>query len=97
VSRFSSGASTSKSFRSVGLLLLLTVFFLPLHFHSLTATAHVAKECSCIHGAKTQTGMVPVLVDWVPPVQQLAYQPVETPISSRLVLVRPLIRAPPVV
>jgi len=64
--------SASRRRRVVGLLLFLTVFFLPLHFHSVTVTAKVVKECSCLYGSRTQTGLMtahsnspPVLV-WQP-------------------------------
>ncbi len=43
--------------RFVGLLLFLTVFLLPLHFHPLTVTAQITKECSCLFGSRTQTGL----------------------------------------
>jgi hypothetical protein len=39
--------------RAVSLVALLFVFFLPLHFH-LSLTGQVAKECSCVHGTRTQ-------------------------------------------
>jgi hypothetical protein len=58
--------------RFVGAGMLLSVFFLPLHFHSVTVTAQVAKECGCLYGSRTQAGLtathsisLPVLV-WQP-------------------------------
>ncbi|MGH7931167.1 MAG: hypothetical protein ACREQV_25630 [Candidatus Binatia bacterium] len=39
--------------RLAALVSLIAVFFLPLHFHSLTATAKVAKECACSQGTRT--------------------------------------------
>lgn len=39
--------------RLVGAVALLFIFFLPLHFH-FSLTSQVAKECSCIHGTRTQ-------------------------------------------
>ncbi len=53
-----------RRFVSAGILLF--VFFLPLHFHSPTVAPQLAKECSCFHGNKTQTGLAPVLVTGVP-------------------------------
>jgi len=50
-------SSASGRRRFLGLLLFLTVFFLPLHFHPVTATVQVAKECSCLYGSRTQTGL----------------------------------------
>ena len=81
--------------RLVSLLLFLTVFFLPLHFHPAAATAHVTKECSCIHGARTEMGMAPVQVDWTPPIRQDFYEPFELQLSSELVASLQPIRAPP--
>ena len=81
--------------RLVSLLLFLTVFFLPLHFHPVAATAHVTKECSCIHGARTEMGMAPVQADWTPPIRQIFYEPFELQLSSGLVTTLQLIRAPP--
>ncbi|MGB7948441.1 MAG: hypothetical protein WCH75_12225, partial [Candidatus Binatia bacterium] len=54
VTEFSRRANDTRRFRLVSLLLFLTVFFLPLHFHPVAATAHVTKECSCIHGTRTE-------------------------------------------
>ena len=45
--------------RWISLFLFLAIFFLPLHFHVATAsTAQINKECSCLHGSRTQTGQV---------------------------------------
>jgi hypothetical protein len=40
--------------RWVGLLLFLTVFFLPLHFHVIATASQLTKECSCLHGNRMQ-------------------------------------------
>ena len=82
-----------RRFVSAGILLF--VFFLPLHFHSVAATAHVAKECSCIHGKRTEMGMAPVQADWAPPIRQVFYEPFELQLSSHVVTSLQLIRAPP--
>jgi len=38
--------------------LILTVFFLPLHFHLTSPIAsQVTKECSCLQGTRTQLGI----------------------------------------
>jgi hypothetical protein len=39
--------------RAVSVATLLFVFFLPLHFH-FSLTSQVVKECSCVHGTRTQ-------------------------------------------
>jgi hypothetical protein len=44
--------------RWLSVFLLLTVFFLPLHFHVVSAAAsQVTKECSCLHGSRTHAGL----------------------------------------
>ena len=91
----SSGVSAPWHVRLVGLVLFLTVFCLPLHFHPATATAHVTKECSCIHGARTEMGMAPVPVDWTPLIRQVSYESFERPLYSGLVATLQLIHAPP--
>jgi hypothetical protein len=95
VAAISSRASAPRQVRLVSLLLFLTVFFLPLHFHPVASTTYVAKECSCIHGARTEMGMAPVQVDWTPPIRQVFYESFELQLSSGLVITLQLIRAPP--
>jgi hypothetical protein len=46
--------------RLVGAVLLLFVFFLPLHFHFNTS-AKVAQECACVQGARAQLAPAPAL------------------------------------
>lgn len=96
VTAFPSRVGASSCIRLVSWLLFLTVFFLPLHFHPAAATAHMTKECSCIHGARIEMGMAPVQADWVPPLQQVYYEPFELHLSSDLVTRLQSIRAPPV-
>jgi hypothetical protein len=52
--------------RFIGAGILLFVFFLPLHFHSVAATAQVTKECSCVHGTRTEAGLAAAPVNWTP-------------------------------
>jgi hypothetical protein len=40
--------------RLTGAILLAFLVFLPLHYHAVTATSQLAKECSCVHGTRTQ-------------------------------------------
>ncbi len=46
--------------RFVGLFLFLAVFFLPLHLHVAVAAPHVAKECGCLDGSRTDAGIAPL-------------------------------------
>jgi len=82
--------------RLVSLVLFLTVFFLPLHFHPVAATAHMTKECSCIHGARTEMGMAPVQVDWTPPIREVFHKSFQPQLWSGVVISFQSIRAPPV-
>src|SRR5258706_12774676 len=45
--------------RLVGAVVLLFVFFLPLHFHAADESHQLTQECSCVHGTRTQLGSAP--------------------------------------
>ncbi len=81
--------------RVFGFLLFLAVLFLPLHFHAVAAAPQINNECSCFHGARTQTGLAPAPASWVPvfdfrPVVSLSHDKIDcVAITSRLT------RAPP--
>jgi hypothetical protein len=80
----------------VSFLLLLSVFFLPLHYHPLGAAAQITKDCACIHGTRTELGLTSASADFTP---VLAFLPVTGEIqdSSGYLLVQSgHIRAPPV-
>ena len=57
--------SRLSSRRGIGVLLLLTVFFLPLHVHAVTESSRVSQECSCYNGGRTQLGFAPAPVTLV--------------------------------
>jgi hypothetical protein len=42
--------------RAISALALLFVFFLPLHFH-FSIPSQLTKECSCVHGTRTQLAL----------------------------------------
>ena len=66
-------ARVRRARRWLGAILFLTVFFLPLHIHLASASAaQITKECSCIHGSRTQTGQVAALTVSGPVVCQVA-------------------------
>jgi hypothetical protein len=52
--------------RYIGAAVLLFVFFLPLHFHPVAATAQAAKECTCVHGIRAQLGPAPDIATCAP-------------------------------
>jgi hypothetical protein len=60
--------------RLIGAGMLLFVFFLPLHFHSVAVKAQVTKECSCVHGTRTEAGLAVAPAVWIPvlPAQAVA-------------------------
>jgi hypothetical protein len=60
--------------RFIGAGMLFFVFFLPLHFHPVAASAQVAKECSCVHGTRTEAGLASAPAAWTPvlPLQPVA-------------------------
>ena len=65
--------------RWIGAIVFLALFFLPLHFH-FSVAAQVSKECSCVHGTRTQLGLnadVP-LVAPAPRIEVLVVAPVTT-------------------
>ena len=83
--------------RLAAVVLLLAVFFLPLHFHSLTLAAQVTKECSCYQGGRTQVGLAPASVDWTPAFQPTFIVVYEPQILSWLSIAAHTIRAPPAI
>jgi hypothetical protein len=50
-------ATTARARHWISVFLLIAVFFLPLHFHAISAASQVAKECNCLHGSRTQAGL----------------------------------------
>ena len=53
-----------RRFVSAGILLF--VFLLPFHFHSVAAKAQITKECSCVHGTRTEAGLAATPFNWTP-------------------------------
>lgn len=81
--------------RLAAAVLLLAVFFLPLHFHPAISSAQVSKECSCYHGGRTQGGLAPAAADWTPTFQVLFIAVYEPQILGWLSISSHTIRAPP--
>jgi hypothetical protein len=73
VSVFTSGIKKWPNVRRfVGAGLLLFVFLLPFHFH-FSATAQVSKECSCVHGNRTQLALTAEISTCVPTLQTIPF------------------------
>ena len=76
-------------------VLLLAIFFLPLHLHSFTPTTQVSEECSCYYGARTELGSAPT-----PDVLLLVFQALLLAVSKTELPVEAVVefesaRAPP--
>ena len=82
--------------RIVGILLIFAVFGLPLHSHALTETPRIAKECSCIHGTRTEAGIVAASTAWRPLAQLGHCEICEPQLHSYGVVSFFSIRAPPI-
>ena len=53
----SSTSERSSIRRLIGAILLAFLVFLPLHYHAFNSTSQLTKECTCIHGTRTQLGL----------------------------------------
>lgn len=80
----------------IGSLVLLFVFFLPLHFHSVDESRQLTHECSCVQGTRTQLGSAPssVVAAVAPAVFFVMAERVESLVS--LAVESDFARAPPV-
>jgi hypothetical protein len=52
--------------RWISAIVFVSIFALPLHFHASAVTSQVTKECSCLHGTRTQLGLVAAAVQCAP-------------------------------
>jgi len=70
--------------QTVGALLLLFVFFLPLHFHRAHEDHQISHECSCYLGGQPQLGSAPLspILLFAPKVFLIVVGKAETPITS---------------
>ena len=64
--------------RLVGAALLLAVFFLPLHFHSVNPLPLINKDCTCYSGAKKQLGLLHANTSLAPVIQAFPFIVLET-------------------
>jgi hypothetical protein len=82
--------------RVIAFLLLIFIFFLPLHFHPADETRRIDHECSCYHGVRTQLGSAPspAILPVAPVVFFLIAAGAEAP--ARSVIQSDFARAPPV-
>lgn len=83
--------------RATNLTILLFVFFLPLHFHAVTAgPAQITHECSCLHGTRTQVGITAAAGLWATALLFVLHLSFESQIASQTQISFQSIRAPPV-
>src|SRR3954447_22418948 len=80
----------------VSFLLLLSVFFLPLHYHPLGASAQITKDCACIHGVRTEVGLGSASADCTPVITLLPVTGKIQDSTGYLLVLSAHIRAPPV-
>jgi hypothetical protein len=79
------------------LFLFITIFFLPLHSHLHDNPSQITNECSCLHGCRAATGLVPAVLDLTTELQCFAYDFVQPRlVLSRAVINLLSIRAPPI-
>ena len=76
--------------------LLLTVFFLPLHFHVGGALAsQITKECICLHGSRAQAAVSGAPASCAPPIPQGEVTQAVSVVPRSLSIHNPSSRAPP--
>lgn len=80
--------------RLIAAVLFLTLFSLPLHSH-FSAPAQLSKECSCVHGSRTQMGLAPVQVSAAPALFVDFFTVAEPDVYVWRAVTRQAIRAPP--
>jgi hypothetical protein len=85
-----------RSPRWVSVVLLLTVFFLPLHFHASTAiSSQLTKECTCLHGTRAQAHLSDTTVACISGVVRFTIVPIPEDQFDSQSVGRPSSRAPP--
>ena len=90
------GMNVFKRHRWLSVLLFVTVFSLPFHFHAASAlTSQITKECSCVHGTRTQIGLTAVALQCVPALQFNLQAPVQPQLIPQILSRFQAIRAPP--
>jgi hypothetical protein len=84
--------------RSIGTFLIFAVFFLPFHFHAVSAVpSQLNHECSCLHGTRAQAGITAITAQWAAPLHYVLLQSFESQLVSQVVISFGSIRAPPVI
>lgn len=86
---------SAKGRRFIGFFLFLALFFLPLHFHAAVTTPQLAKECSCVHGSRTDAGLTTAPAKPVPLVNDQLVQLVSQSKSASHLISSHFSRAPP--
>ncbi|HEY3169266.1 MAG TPA: hypothetical protein VGK57_18685, partial [Candidatus Binatia bacterium] len=71
-------------------------FSLPFHFHAASAlTSQITKECSCVHGTRTQIGLTDVALQCEPLLQFSLQESIQPQLIPQIVSRFQAIRAPP--
>lgn len=90
----SRGQLSCRSRYLVNALLLLTLFFLPLHVHFPAHDSQLSQECSCC-GGRPQLGLAPVLTNLIAIYEVALLVPAGAPAPRRGVTRSESARAPP--
>jgi hypothetical protein len=91
----SRGQLSCRSRYLVNALLLLTLFFLPLHVHFPAHDSQLSQECSCCCGGRPQLGLAPVLTNLIAIYEVALLVPAGAPAPRRGVTRSESARAPP--
>src|SRR4030095_2469314 len=90
------GMNVLKRYRWISVLLFVTVFSLPFHFHAASAlTSQITKECSCVHGTRTQIGLTAIALQCAPALQFNLQESLQPQLIPQIVSGFQAIRAPP--
>lgn len=82
--------------RAVGIVLAISCFSLPLHFHpAAAANSHIANDCSCLHGTRLESGTAKAAFHWALPIYVKLAKFFESQLVSQAVPSFRPSRAPP--
>ncbi len=81
--------------RFISAVVFVFIFFLPLHYHPVTASLEVSQECGCVQVSRTGWGLVPPPVILSPRLEVSFVVPAKTITPVSLVVETEFARAPP--
>jgi hypothetical protein len=87
--------SNNAARRIAALLLFFAFLGLPFHSHAIFEAPRIAKECSCVHGTRTDAALIVEGAVWAPLIQVAACAISLPQICSHTLISFLAIRAPP--